>query len=555
MPRTIYDVPFNSLANSVIDISTTAKPGRYRLIDCSQYVQRQSLRIYEFTDSIATTSYATISYVWRGNPLDPSTSHSDLGTLAVKGAEDGDPIGIDVLHHACTASLMDGAPYLWLDRLCIMQTSKDDKAWQIARIFGIYLNCKVCLVLPGGIGQLVTEEEETTWIGRGWTLQEVMAPKRAMVLFKWEHGPGSWEGYKRGVKGRVVEVIPKKSAMVLLREMLETCSYSEALFWIPADGSEGRDDISPAILGDYGSMLTGSLLRGMDADDPEGKAHAIWQNAFWRTSSRPVDMVLSIMGIFGVTLDPRVFHKDDRIGATIALAKEILRKGGKPTWLVMAFDIPPSRFLSSFPEFPTTDVAGDVSLPTASEEQQFDLTLWFVEDLPDGSMDDDGYVTITSKAAPVAYTGETIEKRTFSSTQNDDLGTDTSYNRVAARDGKVWNILKHDHSQPVENYKTFIVFLGHARDYARAENSGTNMGPFQLPHLSPLRAINLEEHAPGKFHRSGALTLGEVFEPLIESEWQERTFAIGGPDPLPPRTFRGDALMRIADESPYLQAS
>jgi hypothetical protein len=46
-----------------------------------------------------------------------------------------------------------------------------------------------------------------------------------------------------------------------------------------------------------------------------------------------------------------------------------------------------------------------------------------------------------------------------------------------------------------------------------------------------------------------------VFEPLIESEWQERTFAIGGPDPLPPRTFRGDALMRIADDPPYLQAS
>jgi len=554
MPRTIYDAPFDSLANSVIDICTAARPGHYRLINCSQYVQRQSLRIYEFTDSIATISYAAISYVWRGNSLDLSKNHSDLGAFGAKGAEDGDPIGIDVLYHACTASLMEGAPYLWLDRLCIMQTSKDDKAWQIARIYGIYLNCKVCLVLPGGIRQLVTEEEETTWIERGWTLQEVTAPKRAMVLFKWEHGPGSWEGYKGKVKGKVIEVIPKKSVMVLLREMLEACSHSEALWWIPADGSEGRDDISPAILGDYGSMLAGSLLRGMDAEDPEGKAHAIWQNAFWRTSSRPVDMVLSIMGIFGVTLNPRVFHRDDRIGATIALAKEILRKGGKPTWLVMAFDVPPSRFLSSFPEFPRTDVSGEVSLQTASKEQQFDLTLWWVEDLPDGSMDDDGYIIIASKAAPVVYAGETIEKGTFSSTQNDDLGTDTSCIRVAARDGKVWEILKHDHSQPVENSKTFIVFLGHAHDYPRAENSGTNMGPFKLPQLNPLRAIILEEHAPGKFHRSGALTLGEVFETLIESEWQEHTFAIGGPDPLPPGTFRGDALMRIADDPPYPRA-
>ncbi|ESK95466.1 het domain protein [Moniliophthora roreri MCA 2997] len=546
MSRIIYNVSFDQLADSFIDFSTVAKPCHYRLIDCSHFAQRQSLCIYEFTGSITAITYAAISYVWRGNPLDTDTTDSDLGAFSVKGAEDGDPVGINVLLHVCTAALMEEAPYLWLDRLCIMQTSKDDKAWQITRMYGVYLNCKICLVLPGGIRRLVTEEEETTWIERGWTLQEITAPKRSMVLFRWEYGSGRWEGYNGGVKGTIREVKRKESAMVPLREILEACTYPEALGWKSADGFEERDDISPTILGDLpDGTLTGSLIRGMDAEDPEAKAHAMWQNSFWRTSSRPVDMVLSIMRIFGVTLDPRLFHKDDRVGATIALAKEILQRGGKPTWLVMAYDIPPSRFLSSFPEFPSTNVAGEISFPTASNEQQWELTLWWVKDLPSGSMDDDGYVTITSKAAPVVDTKKAVERRTFSSTQNDDLGTKKTYVRVVARDGRVWKVLRRN---DFENHSAFIIFLGHAQDYPRAEASYSNAGPFVLPRLSPLRAIIVEEHANRKYHRSAAVTLGEVFEPVIQGEWQEHTFAIGGPDPLPPGTFRGDAVIHIEED-------
>ncbi len=552
MSRMIYDGSMDNLADSVIDLSSVAKPCHYRLIDCSRLVDRQSLRIYEFTDSITAIPYAAISYVWRGNPLDPDASDPDLGAFSVKGAEDGDPVGINALLHACTAALMEGASYLWLDRLCIMQTSKDDKAWQITRMYGVYMDCKVCLVLPGGIRRLVTEEKETTWIERGWTLQEVTAPKRSMVLFKWEHGSGSWEGYKGGIKGTVTEVIQKESAMMPLREMLAACEYPQALGWRSADGLEERDDISPVILEDLpDDTLVGSLSRGMDAEDAGAKAHAIWQNSFWRTSSRPVDMALSIMRIFGVTLNPRLFHKDDRIGAMIALAKEILRRGGKPTWLVMAYDVPPSRFLSSFPEFPTTDVTGEISFLTASDKELFELTLWWVKDLPNGSMDDDGYVTITSKAAPVLNSGKTVKRKTFSSTQNNDLGTRKMYVRVADRKGRIWKILKRGHPLLCENHGAFIIFLGHAHDYPRPENSGTNAGPFQLSRLSPLRAIIVEKHANRKYHRSGAVTLGEVWEPLIEREWQEETFAIGGPDPLPPGTFRGSAVIHIEKDTAH----
>ena len=49
-----------------------------------------------------------------------------------------------------------------------------------------------------------------------------------------------------------------------------------------------------------------------------------------RTSSHPVDMVFSIMGMFEVTLDTHAFGRDDRLGATIALAQKTPSRGGKP---------------------------------------------------------------------------------------------------------------------------------------------------------------------------------------------------------------------------------
>lgn len=46
----------------------------------------------------------------------------------------------------------------------------------------------------------------------------------------------------------------------------------------------------------------------------------------WRVSARPADVVLSVMGLLGVTLDPSQFKKDDRFGATVALAQQLLCK-------------------------------------------------------------------------------------------------------------------------------------------------------------------------------------------------------------------------------------
>lgn len=337
-------------------------PQRYRLIDCLQLTQHQTLSIHEFAH-FPDMRYAAISYVWRGNPVPEGYKGAEF---SIRGAENADPIGIEVLTDTCMAALTEGSTHIWIDRLCIMQTSKDDKDWQIREMYHMYRSCASCIVFPAGLRRLVRLDEETGWIHRGWTLQEALAPCDIDVLFSWKLG--TCEGRSGdGIVGKLQQIVAVRTAMTSLSLLLDACtagyltfeykgtsqmiqtktfsaqpfnhSYNDIPFWRPT-----RRVMSPNV-----SAFAIAMSDHMSHDE---KQYAIWQSALMRTSSRPVDMIFSTMGLFGVTLDTTAFDKNDRIGATIALAQNILEQGGRANWLGLSFDIDPCPFISTFPTFP-----------------------------------------------------------------------------------------------------------------------------------------------------------------------------------------------------------
>lgn len=99
-------------------MTSTATPQRYHLLDCNTFIEQRVLQIDEFTN-FPSVPYSAISYVWRGNGVEDARR-----AFSVEGARDADAISINVLEHAVVASVQLGAEYIWLDRLCIMQTSR-----------------------------------------------------------------------------------------------------------------------------------------------------------------------------------------------------------------------------------------------------------------------------------------------------------------------------------------------------------------------------------------------------------------------------------------------
>ncbi len=578
-PRPICNIPVSTVDTEghTLDISATATPCRTRLVDCKALSEQRTLRIVEFPEFPAV-SYAAISYPWRGVAVDEQwTAH----TFSVRGAEHADPVGADALRHACATALLRGCPYLWLDRLCIIQNSKEDKHWQIRHMYRVYESCRVCIVLAGGVQRLVRLDEETSWIHRSWTLQEVLAPPAVVVLLDWKLGSGS--SLSGGKSATIEEVIAGESAMAPLSLVLEACTVG-MLSFTPRPSPPPSADNSPTSISSPASpwspkplMVEASIFSShpsnhsyndiplwrpqrkllapnvsaltiaMDpvlSSDPDARAHAVWQSALMRTSSRPVDMVFSIMGLFGVTLDPSRFSQDDRRGATIALAQEILKAGRSASWLGVGVRLEPDRTLSTFATFPRTSVSGVALVQTKTKGRVQEVSelmdpVYPVGDalvpFPKGSMDDAGYFSFTAKAVRLrpAQAGAT---------------PDADGRVLEALDGSRWRVHEDGDRCDAETVQTasedrspaYAVLLGWFNKYYPGMTS--------VHDTENIRAMLVEAHRPDAFHVRSFITFHQKERAYVLG-WPERAFRVGGPD-LPSSSLE-DALTQEELVQPY----
>lgn len=535
--KIISRVPLKTLsANGTLDISKSATPERYRLINCDDFIENETLTVHEYAE-FPKCLFAAISYVWQGNTPENGREAEAFNVPVPEGAAPGDPISIEVLRNACLASREYGATHLWLDRVCIMQTDDTDKPWQIKQMYRIYQRCHVCIVLPGGVQCLVRLDQETQWIHRGWTLQEVVAPRQdsVFVLFSW--GLGSRKARVGNVTGSIREVRPSISAMTTLSLIIdasttgsmsfENCGkwllvevrlfsphppereYQDFPFWRPT-----RRVLAPNV---------GALARAMTADlDQDARHHSIWQSALMRTSSRPVDMVFSIMGLFGVTLNPADFKKDDRVRATIALAQAVMKQGGRATWLAAAIHVSPSRQISTFPRFPRTTVSGKAFVEMGGKIQEVSSLMeneYPIADalvpMPLGSMDDEGYLRFTAKAIPV---------RALAAKPSAMPSGTTKPAHVQAIDGSWWEF--HETSDHVEDAAIAVVvgfFVGYYPGATPAVDS-TN-----------IRVMIVQQHAHEKFHVRSYAMISHSTKTWVLT-WPERILKIGGPTSKEPES-------------------
>ncbi|KAH9848763.1 hypothetical protein C2E23DRAFT_418388 [Lenzites betulinus] len=522
---TIYEGSLTALKNSTLDLSSCATAGEIRLIDCvaaSQNVLRICETNLNFPPKDVT--YATVSYVWRGYPPKRSPTGS-RAEFTVKGAESGEPISIPLLGHICAAALQEGVELLWLDRLCIMQTSKEDKAWQIQQMYNVHERCAVCFVLPAGVNRLATLDEDTPWIHRAWTLQELLAPSRSLVLFEWKYGSGSYSG---ATVGKIEDVVPGTCAMADATDILLFSIEGKMTF--KRDKSKDptrRSSISVHVFGDRGAPQAWATMGALRLRGSEAGESAVWRSALMRTSSRPVDMIFSIMGLFDVSLNPKYFDKDDRVGATVALAKKILEQGKSASWIGASFHLPPASRLSSFPVFPKSSVSGRAMVRVGSQAKEVStvvdgnyMSQWWLRHAPKGHIDDDGYLIVRVHAAVATLT----DKRGDATpgTANTFIRSEGDTYRITDLRKRKWNI---DRRKTITSTTdALVLFVG-------KEGRLPSATSYHYSDDTPIRAIAVEAHGRGRYSRVASFFLGTCFDHEVK-KWQVCDIAIGGPKAL-----------------------
>lgn len=205
-------------------------------------------------------------------------------------------------------------------------------------------------------------------------------------------------------KGFATYIIePGRSAACNIIDLFSTISHDIAFF--------SADD--PVLSKDYNnypirmiSAPAAALLSKSIVYNNAINYQFFWMSAFVRSSSRPVDMIFSVMGPMGVNLTVSQFHKEDRAKATIKLIQALLHRGRRAEWLYIAPDMPPSSEISTLPAFPETSEGGRAVIytpngPVPAFEAVGLPEPWRADRAPKGIMFDSGYFKFSAKAALV----------------------------------------------------------------------------------------------------------------------------------------------------------
>ena len=193
-----------------------------------------------------TEQYAILSHRW--------------GTLEVKFADwasvidkvkdqitkpqvDDPTTGINKIAKACLQCRNLKLRYLWIDTCCIDKRSTSEESESINSMFSWYQEAKFCLVYLQDIGKGSSKAfSESEWFTRGWTLQELLAPKDVTFFDR------DWNNI--GTKtSRSSEI--EKATRIAHRHMInfKTASIATRMSWQAGRQTTRAEDLAYSMFG------------------------------------------------------------------------------------------------------------------------------------------------------------------------------------------------------------------------------------------------------------------------------------------------------------------
>jgi hypothetical protein len=244
----------------------------------------------EFFDSTQRPPYAILSHTWGSNEL------------TFKDMEKNGYIPSRKIDGCCEQALRDGWKYVWVDTCCIDKSSSAELSEAINSMWAWYRWSRVCYAYLSDIPAGVSAEEyhasvlpedppfaESRWFTRGWTLQELIAPK-------------------------IVEF------------------YDES--WNPIGRkSESEKDLAFTILLSRVTNINVQVLLNVE----KTKSFSVAQKMSWaarRITTRVEDRAYSLLGLFNINM-PLLYGEGST--AFVRLQEEILRSSDDETILAWDF--------------------------------------------------------------------------------------------------------------------------------------------------------------------------------------------------------------------------
>jgi hypothetical protein len=213
-----------------------------------------------------TPPYAILSHTWGADG--DEVTYKDI----VKG-EGKSKLGYRKLSFCAKQATSDGLVFFWVDTCCIDKTSSAELSEAINSMFRWYANASKCYVYLSdvsvdsarGKGQLpqatwVSSFQRSRWFTRGWTLQELLAPK--FVAFY--SAEGEYLGDRKSLVPEI-QAITGINSKALEGSPLSHFSVEERRSWTANRDTKREEDAAYCLMGIFGVFMPAIYGEGNNA--------------------------------------------------------------------------------------------------------------------------------------------------------------------------------------------------------------------------------------------------------------------------------------------------
>ena len=184
--------------------------------------------------------YAILSHTWR----DDEVSYQDWHDNRALGKK-----GIRKIQAACDEAKRNGIQYLWVDTNCINKDSSAELSEAINSMFTWYQNSSICYVY---LDDFYYQDKnslialgDSRWFTRGWTLQELLAPRK-MQFFD-----ASWKAF--GMKKTLLLELSKITSIhiqyLVHPDSVRLASVAKRISWVSTRSTTREEDLAYCMLG------------------------------------------------------------------------------------------------------------------------------------------------------------------------------------------------------------------------------------------------------------------------------------------------------------------
>ncbi|KAK3363156.1 heterokaryon incompatibility protein-domain-containing protein [Lasiosphaeria hispida] len=193
--------------------------------------------------------YAILSHMWGSD--DDEVSYEDWQTPPESFTAVESKAGYQKIQYCRKQAIADGIDWIWVDTCCIDKKSSAELSEAINSMFRWYQGAQICYAylsdVPTNHDHFQTAQGyQSRWFSRGWTLQELIAPKDIVFYSSsWKQIGTKSDSSLRALLSHITAIEPK----YLCGADLDEASVAKRMSWAAKRNTSRTEDMAYCLMG------------------------------------------------------------------------------------------------------------------------------------------------------------------------------------------------------------------------------------------------------------------------------------------------------------------